>query len=215
MEQPIQLSIGIDDRELRSLTARRLYELGCVLDSKRLAVGDYVLSDRCCVERKNDSDLEASIIDGRLFSQACELCGCYSAPVLAVVGSNFTRLNPKAVKAALASLAVDFRIPSFFFSSEEEFADFLLVLATREAAVGRREPRLQTEKKEVPDSQLQQLIVESLPSVGPIHAKALLCHFGSVREIFCAQHDDLVKVEGIGKGRAKRMRGIIDGKYAP
>jgi Fanconi anemia group M protein len=209
------VAIVIDDRELRSAAARRLYELGCRLDSRRLPIGDYVVSDRCAVERKNGEDLEDSIIDGRLFSQAVELCETYPAPIIAIVGKSFSRLNPRAVQGALASLAVDFRIPSFVFESEEELAQFLHVLATREQAQNRRPPRLMTERKEVSLRELQQLAVESLPTVGPVHAKALLEKFKSVGAVYSAGVEELQKAEGIGKVRAKRIREVIDSEYSP
>ena len=209
------VTIILDDRELKSTTARRLYELGCKLDSKRLQVGDYVLSDRCCAERKNAEDLEASIMDGRLFSQAVELCENYSAPILAVVGTGFSHLNPKAVRGSLSSLAVDFRIPTFWFDSEGELADFLYALAYREQVSKGRVPRLQTAKKEVALSEQQRLVVESLPSVGPVSAKALLDRFGSVKAVFGAQSEELVSVEGIGPIRAERIRKLIEEKYLP
>jgi len=209
-----QLVVGIDDRELRSATARRLYELGCRFDSQRLTVGDYVVSSRCCIERKNDSDFEQSIMDGRLFSQAAELCTAYKAPVIAIVGTNFCRLDRKAIRGAQASLAVDFRIPVFFFATEEEFAEFIHAIAFREQATGNGPPRMQTAKKEVALCDLQQLAVESLPTIGPVHARALLSRLGSVAKVYNATVAELVRVEGIGKIRAERMRKVIDSDYA-
>ncbi|MFA6330053.1 MAG: ERCC4 domain-containing protein [Candidatus Micrarchaeia archaeon] len=208
-----QLVIGIDDRELRSATARSLYERGCRFDSRRLAVGDYVVSGRCCIERKNDSDFEQSIMDGRLFAQAKELCTEYGAPIIGVVGSGFCRLDRKAIRGAQASLAVDFRIPVFFFPTEEEFAEFVFALAFREQATGNGPPRMQTAKKEIPLADLQQLAVESLPSIGPVHAKALLSRLGSVANVYNATVEELTQVEGVGKVRAERMRRVIDAEY--
>ncbi len=209
-----QLIVGIDDRELRSATARKLYELGCRFDSQRLSVGDYVVSGRCCIERKNDSDFEQSIMDGRLFTQASELCSAYKAPVIGIVGNGFCRLDRKAIRGAQASLAVDFRIPVFFFPTEEEFAEFVYALAFREQATGNGPPRMQTAKKEVALADLQQLAVESLPSIGPVHARALLSRFGSVAKVYNAAVEELVQVEGVGKVRAERMRTVIDSAYA-
>jgi ERCC4-type nuclease len=208
-----QLVIGIDDRELRSATARRLYELGCRFDSQRLVVGDYVVSSRCCIERKNDSDFEQSIMDGRLFAQASDLCSAYKAPIVSIVGNGFCRLDRKAIRGAQASLAVDFRIPVFFFPTEEEFAEFVYALAFREQATANGPPRLQTAKKEVALADLQQLAVESLPSIGPVHARALLSTFGSVAKVYNAPVEELVQAEGIGKARAERMRKVIDSAY--
>jgi ERCC4-type nuclease len=72
---------------------------------------------------------------------------------------------------------------------------------------------MQTAKKEVPIADLQQLVVESLPTVGPVHAKALLSHFGSVSKIFNAKIDELTQAEGIGKARSQKMRQVIDAEY--
>ena len=64
------------------------------------------------------------------------------APLLAVVGSDFARLSPKAILGAQISLATDFRIPVFSFSSEEEFAGFLAAAAVQKSKSPRPPPLL-------------------------------------------------------------------------
>ena len=56
-------------------------------------------------------------------------------------------------------------------------------------------------------------IVESLPNIGPVNAKNLLLHFGTVNNILNACESDLQEVEGIGKKTAKEIRKVLDSKY--
>ena len=205
--------IVLDDRELKSGAAKRLFELGAVLEAKRLEVADYACSERVGVERKTAADFEASIVDGRLFVQAKELNRNFPSPLICIVGSGFERLNPKAVEGAKISLAVDYKIPLFFFDSEEEFADFLYAVAFREQFVERKEMRLNLEKRTFELAEQQQFIVESLPLIGPVQAKRLLEHFGSVGKVFSASEEELQEVEGIGEMRAKKIREVVDATF--
>ena len=203
----------LDDRELKSGAAKRLFERGALLEARRLEVADYACSERVGVERKTASDFEASIIDGRLFVQAGELDRNFPSPLICIVGSNFERLNPKALEGAKISLAVDYKIPLFFFPTEEEFADFLYAIAFREQFVEKRETRLNLEKRAFELPQQQQFVVESLPLIGPVQAKRLLEHFKSVAAVFSASEDELMQVEGIGELRAKKIRELIGAAF--
>jgi ERCC4-type nuclease len=63
-----------DDREANSGVVEALKQITDVkVILKRLAVGDYEVDSRCVFERKTLLDFAASIIDGRLFSQARQL----------------------------------------------------------------------------------------------------------------------------------------------
>ena len=68
-------------------------------------------------------------------------------------------------------------------------------------------PRLITKKE------LQVYIVASLPSIGSELAERLLKHFGSVRKTFQADISDLMKVEGVGKIKARKIKDILDEKF--
>ncbi len=202
------VTITLDDRELKSPAARRLYQLGGKLEAKRLPVGDFLPSSRVGVERKTSADFEDSIIDGRLFSQAAELTNNFERPFVGVIGREFSRLQPSAIRGALISLLVDYRLPVVFFDSEEEFAEFLFALAAREQGKG-REARLRFEKKTFTLAEQQQFIVESLPLIGPATAKHLLEHFQTVENVFTADEDELQAVEGVGGERARRIRHLL------
>jgi Fanconi anemia group M protein len=205
--------IFLDDREDGKEMAERLRELGAEVKVKRLAVADAICSERVGVERKTDSDFEQSIVDGRLFAQAEELNRNFASPIICVVGKNFERMNPKALRGALIALAVDFRIPVHFFKNERTLATFLYQLAEREQLKPPNERRLRVEKKAFDLRQQQQFIVESLPMIGPKMARNLLEQFGGVEKIFTASEKELRRVKGVGKKRAKEIRNVAEAKY--
>ena len=212
-EKSDKVQVFIDDRELKSACARRLFELGAVLKSTRLDVGDYVLSERVCIERKTSADFESSIIDGRLFAQAKDLTASFPSPLIALIGQQFERVNPKALRGAFISLAVDYKLPMLFFENEEELADFIYAIGEREQLLEPREQKLRFNKRSFSLSDQQQFIVESLPMVGPKNAKALLRHFGSVNAVLNATGKDLQEVEGIGPKRAEEIKKVVATRY--
>jgi len=205
------LSIVIDDRELRSKAARHLFSLGVRLESRRLDIADFIIANSVFVERKTAADFESSIVDGRLFMQARELAKL-PCPVIALTGSDFSRLSPKAILGAQISLATDFRIPVFRFGSEEELAEFLAATAAQKAK-GPKALALRYEKPSLTLSERQQFVVESLPLVGPVAARSLLRRLGSVERVFAADGEQLQAADGVGPVRAKEIRRVIQSKF--
>ncbi|MBI4360412.1 hypothetical protein HY572_01420 [Candidatus Micrarchaeota archaeon] len=207
------LQLFVDDRELKSSVAKALFRKGVVLKPVRLESGDFIVSERVALERKEAKDFEASIIDGRLFVQAGRLKNAFESPLLALVGSDFERIQPNALRGAFISLAVDFKLPVFFFDSDDELADFLYALAEKEQFGEQRMHRLQFAKKGVTLAEQQRLVVESLPGLGPKNAVSLLKHFKTLQRIANASPDDLQQVEGIGKQRAESMRKVFEQEF--
>jgi len=208
-----QLQLFIDDRELKSSVAKALFRQNVVLKPVRLPVADFVVSNRVAVERKNDADFEASVIDGRLFTQAGELKSTFESPMIALVGSTFERIQPAALRGAMISLAVDYKLPLFFFDTEDELADFLYALAQREQLALDRLHRVQFAKKGDLVADQQRLVAESLPGMGPKTARALLEHFKTLQNIANASEKDLAAVEGIAKNRATAIRKVFESPY--
>ena len=61
----------VDMREFRSDLPPMLHQRGIDIEPVTLEVGDYLLSDDLCVERKSLSDLIGSLNSGRLYTQVC------------------------------------------------------------------------------------------------------------------------------------------------
>lgn len=76
--------IAVDVREFRSALPSILHQGGMRLAPVTLTVGDFVLSNVHCVERKSISDLFGSFASGRLFTQAESMSKYYKCPCLLI-----------------------------------------------------------------------------------------------------------------------------------
>ena len=97
-----------------------------------LAVGDYWIDRGIVVERKSYADFARSLADGRLFPQAAKLARCPHRPVVLLEGPRPLRMpqvHPHALKGAMASLAVMWRLPVLLARDPEDSLAILRVLA--------------------------------------------------------------------------------------
>lgn len=211
---PLKWKVQADHRESRS----RLFELvtqdsGFDVDVGTLRAGDYFINDRILVERKTHSDFAISIIDGRLFHQAAMLAQCSQRSLLLVEGPKPERMpaiNPKALKGALLSLAVSWKLPVVFSRSPDESLMMLHILAEQSQALRRR--TLRSHGLRPRRSDLQRLFVlQGLPGVGPGLATRLLRHFKSVEKVMQATQSDLEQVPGCGPHKAASIRALLGG----
>lgn len=76
--------IVVDVREFRSVLPSILHQGGMRLAPATLIVGDFVLSNVHCVERKSISDLYGSFASGRLYTQAEAMSKYYKCPCLLI-----------------------------------------------------------------------------------------------------------------------------------
>ena len=76
--------IVVDVREFRSALPSILHSGGMRLAPVTLLVGDFVLSNVHCVERKSISDLFGSFASGRLYTQAESMSKFYKCPCLLI-----------------------------------------------------------------------------------------------------------------------------------
>lgn len=201
-------------KELKDL--QDLENGGIELRSAQLLVGDFLLSDRLCIERKTYEDFLQSIIDGRLFEQMKALATNFERPVLILEGTDLygqRNIHPNAIKGAISSISVDFRIPILWTVSPKETAELIVTLAKREQDDKNRSIQIKGEKKPKTPSQMQESIISMLPDINIILARRLLSEFRTVKNIFNAGDEDLKKIEGIGEEKAKKIREIIDKGY--
>jgi DNA excision repair protein ERCC-4 len=76
--------IAVDVREFRSALPNILHQGGMRLAPVTLTVGDFVLSNVHCVERKSISDLFGSFASGRLYTQVEAMSKYYTCPCLLI-----------------------------------------------------------------------------------------------------------------------------------
>ena len=204
-----------DSREGNSKVIRHLTEMEIDVKVQAMAVGDYQVSDEVVIERKTAKDFVDSIIDKRLFKQARELSEEFKKPLIILEGDDLYNgmINPNAIRGSIASIALDFGISIIPTRNSQDTAAMIKRIAIREQNGEKVPISIRTDKKPVTLMEQQLFIVESLPNIGPVNAKALLSHFGSVSKILNASESQLQEVEGIGSKTAKDIRKVIDSKY--
>ena len=216
-----------------------LRERGVVVDRRRLAPADFIVG-RLAIERKSVGDFHASMIDKRLFEQMGRLRETYEDRVALLLEGDLSffeeRKQPKASWGALAAIAVGMGVAILPTSSKEATADLLTVLARRaaresaaaEAAapsggdgdggtggarVGGTRHDVRFKPRMPGVSAEQRFAVQGLPGIGDVVSESLLEHFGSVRRVYAVSERELLRVPGIGKGRAKEIAAFLDRPY--
>ncbi|MGI0141867.1 MAG: ERCC4 domain-containing protein [Candidatus Micrarchaeales archaeon] len=204
--------IIIDNRERNLEIIQGLEESGVELTFAQLPVGDYILSDRICVERKTSSDLEGSIINSRLFDQLERLKASFEKPMLIIEGNGF-RLRSNVILGTVLKAYIDYAIPVIWSGDALETADILSAISKREQEHKTHEPRFVGIKKAYTEDQWQLLILSSIPGVGTKLAMNLLKHFKSIRNIAMTDIEELTKIDKIGKKKAQRIYEILNTEY--
>lgn len=209
--------VFVDQREIRSPVARGLEKLGVEVILKTLEVGDYVVSNRVGIERKTTADFLSTLMDGRnLFGQIGDLARAFEKPVLIIEGDGLytaRQINPNSVRGVLAAIAVDFGVPIIFSRDEEETAALINIMARREQAGEKKEISLHGKKTAMTLKEQQEYMISSISEIGPVVARNLLRHFGSVERVIAASKQELMEVELVGPRTAERIKEVVSGAY--
>lgn len=188
---------------------------GLEVERRRLAPADYVVGP-IAIERKSVADFHASMIDKRLFEQIGRLKETYPTCALLIEGDPafFSELrSPRATWGALCSIAFDFDVAIVPTPDRESTAQLLAVLArrvVRERGSGGARGEVRYKPRLLGPHAEQKFAVQGLPGIGDTVSEALLDHFGSVRRVFAAGEKDLLRVAGVGKGRARDITAFLD-----
>ena len=214
------IKICVDSRETRADVIDHLEKIGAEVTVKTLEVGDYVLSDRVCVERKTTDDFLNSFIDSKnhLFGQIADMSRSYERPLLLIEGAPLdlyvTRnVHPNAVRGILASIAVGFGVPITYTMSAEDTASMLYVIAKREQTDRKRTISLHGKRSHMTLDEQRVYCVSSISDIGPVIATNLLEHFGTVEKVMTASVDELMQVKKVGKKTAEQIHNLVSGQY--
>ncbi len=212
------LTVFVDHRENASNVSRYLKNFGVKVISKQLEVGDYIVSDRVGIERKQVRDFLSSLVNQRIFKQVEKLSQSFEIPVLIIEGNPEIlyierNIHPNAIRGVFSSIAVDYRLPIIYTQNPRETAAQIYSLARREQIKEKRCLQIRAWKKPKSLQELQEFVVSGLPSVNSTLSKRLLLTFGNPKNIFTASPEELMKVEGIGKKKAKMIWDVINKEY--
>ncbi|MGC9780617.1 MAG: DEAD/DEAH box helicase [Candidatus Heimdallarchaeota archaeon] len=211
-----KVRIIIDSRESKSGIAKELSELDIEIDLQQISVGDFILSSRVGVERKDVADFSQSLIDGRLFPQLIALKRNYQIPILIIEGETLyghRALNPSAIRGAITVITLNFDIHILWTRSTKDSARYLKSIATREQKRSDRTPVIRSEKAPIESSDLLEFIVAGFPNINAILARRILHKFGTLENFFNASVKEIQEVKGIGKKIAEEIKELIQTKY--
>ncbi|MDE1865181.1 MAG: hypothetical protein KGH94_00890 [Candidatus Micrarchaeota archaeon] len=210
----MHLKVIVDSRERNTELLSELESAGLEISIETLPVGDYVISDRVCIERKTVGDFESSIITGRLFEQAERLGEAYERPIIIMEGDREEfRMKSAVIRGATASLYIDYDIPVIQTDGARDSAEIIRHIARHEQEQRKRSPSVKGGARSFTQSQFMERVIGNIPGVGIDTAQKLLKHFGSVQAIVGASKKELEEVKNIGPKRAKAVYELVRSKY--
>lgn len=217
-----KIHIVCDLRERVSQISQELIKLSnkdfeIEIKHEQLSLGDYQLSEEVLVERKTIADLEASIIDGRIFSQIENMSLKVKKPCLIVEGSiNFletNRINNKSLIGLLTAIGLNNKVPIYFTKNQKETALFLYVIAKREQYGVKSELKHRFNKSKSSFLEQQLFVLESFPDIGPTLSRALLKKFKTIKNIVNADVKQLQEIEKLGPKKAEKIHYLFNREF--
>lgn len=213
MDETLNVCVDSNEASVKREIVNYLRLVGCDVEVRSLPVCDYVVSDRCGIERKKVSDFVNSLKDGRLFSQAKEIASTYERPVLILEGHlprvfKRSRMRPASVYGAMASLSLDYGFSIIPTGDADSTAVLIHRLAYREQTCESRPLQLRSVRREMPAHEQQLFLLSGLPNIGVTLAEELLHHFETPYRVF----DEMVKAEVLvsRSGKTKRLNNPLN-----
>jgi len=205
--------IFVDTRESSIFEYFKQYD--CIIQKKMLLYGDFICSDRVCIEKKIVKDFIQSITDKRLFQQLKAMKDNFEKPILIIEGEEplYGYLNPNVIRGALAAITVDLSIPILWTRDLADTAGLVYWIAKREQIDEKREITLRNKKVPETIEEQQEYLIASLPDISAVRAEALLEHFKSPKNVFNASVKELQEVKGIGEKIAEKIKKVIENQY--
>ncbi len=217
-ENAVELTIFVDPRETRSGVARFLQKAGVDLKLRNLGIGDYVVSDRVCIERKSTIDFLDSLVNKRrnLFEQIHRMENEYEKPLLVIEGDSVygqRNVHPNVVRAVMATIAVDFSVPIIQTRDEADTASLIYVIAKREQMPNKTEVNPHGKKPSASLTEQQEYFISALSNIGIVTTRNLLRRFKTIERILTASKEELMEVEHVGEKTAEHIKEVLSKEY--
>jgi Fanconi anemia group M protein len=206
-------SIDVDMRESRSGVPQYLQRCGTIdVRMGDLELGDYVLSEKVVIERKDATDFVNSIMDNRLFGQVAHMKASFETVVVILEGDVFStrsEIAPASIRGAISWMSVIEGLSVVHTRNAPDTGAIIEIMARHaQAGLGYEVP-MRSQKPKNP--QINSLyLVEGLPGCGASTARLLINHFGSAESVFSASLASLCDVKGIGKATAQKIRDALE-----
>lgn len=216
----------VDVREFRSQLPMSLFNRGLKVVPVQIEVGDYILSDEVCVERKALSDLLQSLSSGRLFKQLNNMKKAYGNFCLLLEFKGFAewvgllhyrddsrqlRRNMTAKEAEQLDIRYKLALLSLYFprlrvlwSYTDDFAAQLFTRLKRPFG----EPALVTNAEVSVRNSSSVELLKRLPGVTRQNCEKLLKHTRSIKELCTLSQKELATL--MGHVNAKKLHSFLN-----
>ena len=187
--------IIVDYREKNSPVFAELMQLGCELEFKQLAIGDYI-SGETIIERKTIPDFSNSMFNKRLLKQIESLKEKENKLFILEGFEEYEIYNNESANATrgmLLSIVLKHKIPLIFTKNYEDTAKFISVLARKTKT---QESGINDKPKPRNIQEQMQYIVEGFPGIGPKTARKLLEEFKTLENLFSQSIENIEKIIG-------------------
>ena len=209
------MTIIVDHRERKSGVILELEKSDIPYTIQNLNTADFVIGT-IGIERKTQYDFLQSITDKRLVIQIKKLKESFNKAILIVEGSEniyaIRDFHPNSIRGAISSIVIESAVPIIYTANPKDTAAFLKVLHNR-LNKERVELSLINKRTFYDSGKQQEFILQSFPGIGPSLSKALLREFKTIKSIINADVKDLMKVNKIGKIKAKSIQNLINLTY--
>ncbi len=214
----VKLTIFVDSRETKSGVARFLEKAGVELKLKNLEIGDYVVSDRVCIERKSTVDFLESLINKRrnLLDQIYRLKEEYAKPLLVIEGESVygqRDVHPNVVRAIMATIAIDLSVPIIQTKDEADTASLIYIIAKREQMPNPTVVNPHGKKPSASLKEQQEYFISALSNIGIVTARNLLRRFKTIEKVVTASKEELMEVENVGEKTAEHIKDVLSAEY--
>ncbi|MEM2365652.1 MAG: ERCC4 domain-containing protein [candidate division WOR-3 bacterium] len=217
------MKVLVDTREaaLSPSIVEGLRKIGIDVESKYLEAGDYIIpvENGYVIERKTAINFVGDIKIGRLWSELDKIKSVENMkPLLVIVGSlslieKFTKWKPTQVLGVLNSVMLDWGIQTVFLPSNLWFVHYVYSLAKRSEIEDKRPAPINIKPKLESIKDMQLYLIESLPGISSVRARALLEKFRTPKRIFMASKEELMQVEGIGEITAEKIINVLNSPF--
>ncbi len=188
-----------------------LVKLGARVTVAYLGIGDYILSDSVCIERKTISDFLSSMYSGRLGYQLQHLSAAFKMPFLLIEGRPENRprtVNMRSFYGYVSRLVLSSPI-GVLQTPDMATSALLIWLMSQKIGTSPSNPRLRPSKAR-DDMETALLLLEALPGIGPVLSRRLLHEFKSLRSILQAPEHSISRVRGVGSRKARKIVDLLD-----
>nr|QNO57415.1 ATP-dependent RNA helicase SrmB [Methanosarcinales archaeon ANME-1 ERB7] len=217
-EDELKLTVFVDPRETRAGIARFLQKAGVDLKLQNLEIGDYIVSDKVCIERKTVTDFLDTLINKRrnLFEQIHRMKNEYEKPLLVIEGDSIygqRHVHPNVVRAVMASIAIDYSVPIIQTRDAADTASLIYVIAKREQMPNKTEVNPHGKKPTASLKEQQEYFVSALSNIGIMTTRKLLAKFKTIERIMAASKEELMEVENVGAKTAEHIKRVFSTEY--